>query len=710
MAGRRVNWLPKSENLRSLARELNLGLDSFILVDDNPVECAEVEAGAPQVLAVQLPEATASLPRFLRHVWAFDYFKVTEEDRQRGERYEQNRIRQQFLATATSLADFVAGLNLVINIAPARPEHLPRIAQLTQRTNQFNCTTRRRSDGEIEELFASGKAEILAVHVTDRFGDYGLVGVIIYTSDREAITADTFLLSCRALGKGVEHRMLAFLGESAAKRGLRRVDVPFKPTAKNQPALDFLSSIGAAYHQGHDGKSVFRFPADFAAGVRFEPHAAANTPLAGNSKGSDANPQPGNTAEDWLPEYKRYGWIARNAYDAIQIQQLIELQATFRQTSTDAPYEAPRGKLETELCDLWRQLLRVERVGIHDDFFALGGTSLLAVRMIAELEKLTGRKLPLVTVFRTPSIAQIAQSLDQKPGAPGNRTAVVAIQPKGSRPPLFLVHGAGGGILWGYANLAAYLGGDQPVYGLDPGQADLASQPTVEQMAAAYVRDIRTIQPVGPYYLGGYCFGGYVAYEMARQLTQQGQAIGLLALIDSAAPNGPYERVPWWRPAFYPRFIRNSLYWLQDFRQLPPDTRREFFRRKLDVLRRKVAGRLRPLRGKSPEIILEEYIDTTQFPEHERQLWQMHLTAGARYIPKPFAGRVTLLRTHGQPLLCSLDPQYGWRELAGDGVDVRLVPGAHENIFVEPEVQTLAAELSAALNGAHVTAPSPQLS
>ncbi|HTD87909.1 MAG TPA: alpha/beta fold hydrolase, partial [Candidatus Binatia bacterium] len=220
---------------------------------------------------------------------------------------------------------------------------------------------------------------------------------------------------------------------------------------------------------------------------------------------------------------------------------------------------------------------------------------------------------------------------------------------------------------------------------------------TVEEMAVRYAKDLCAFQSKGPYYLGGYCFGGYVAYEMARYLENQGEQVGLLLLIDSAAPNSDYERVPWWRPAFYPRFTLNSTHWLVDFFALGARERRDFVQRKWGAVKRK--ARTLFANGSQPDVgfILEEYIDTTQFPEHELELWRMHLTAGATYVPKPYGGRVTLLRTRGQPFFCSFDPQYGWGNLALAGLEVRIVPGAHERIFMEPDVQILAREVKAAL-------------
>jgi FkbH-like protein len=260
----RINWKPKPENLKALSEELQLGLDSFIFIDDSPLECARVRAGCPQVLSLQLPQETDKIPSFLNHVWAFDHVKVTKEDRKRTALYRQNVERERFRREALTFEDFMAGLELEVCISEMSSEHLERVAQLTQRTNQFNVTTVRRTESEIREAVRSGTTFLVA-EVRDRFGDYGLVGVMAHEVRAGGLWVDTFLLSCRALGRGVEHRMLARLGEAALDTGLEFLVVPYLPTAKNEPAFNFLSGIGAAYQESTSGGYLFRFPAEVAA-------------------------------------------------------------------------------------------------------------------------------------------------------------------------------------------------------------------------------------------------------------------------------------------------------------------------------------------------------------------------------------------------------------------------------------------------------------
>ncbi len=685
-AARRMNWSPKSENIKSIAKELNLGLDSFIFVDDNPVECAEVEASCPQVLTLQLPDNADEIPQFLKHCWAFDILTVTAEDARRSEMYRQGRQREESRSLAGSLADFLAGLNLKIEIAPMTPEQLPRVAQLTQRTNQFNLTTIRRTEADIQKLMAAtpgtnGQPAILTVSVSDRFGDYGLVGVVVCEARGDTIDVETFLLSCRVLGRGVEHSILSHLGQMALSEKKRWVNVHFHPSAKNKPALDFLQSIGADFKQALNGGFVYAFPAEFAAEVVLDPHKDG---AKGAEIGSETNAAiPASAGK----KFSRCREIALEANDATKIHQAIEGKVEVR-AAAKGDYVAPRTEIEKKICELWQQLLRLDRVGVTDNFFDLGGHSLMAVRLFAELDKLTGRKLPLVTIFQASTVGDLAALAGSRDSA--QKSVLVPVQARGSRPPLFLVHGAGGDVLWGYANLAKYMHSDQPVYGIKSrGQIGLEEYHDIERMARYYLEQIRALQPRGPYYLGGYCFGGNIAYEMARQLLADNERVAEVLLIDASPSNAGYERLPWWRPSFHYRFTRNLFYWIKDFvTTLEPAEQRRYIVRKARVFGRKVVAKLQ--RKRNVNVDLDEVIDVNHFPESELKFWRIHLNALVAHVERPYAGSVTLLRTRGQPVLCSCEEDFCWGQLARGGVKVKLIPGSHENVFMEPNVKYLA--------------------
>jgi thioesterase domain-containing protein len=276
----------------------------------------------------------------------------------------------------------------------------------------------------------------------------------------------------------------------------------------------------------------------------------------------------------------------------------------------------------------------------------------------------------------------------------GASSSIVEIQPKGSKPPLFLVHGAGGGMLWGYTNLSRHLGADQPVFAFNSrglnGQDEFTS---IEEMAAQYVADLRAFQPREPYFLGGYCFGGDIAYEMARQLEAQGEKVALLALMNCAPPNSSYARTRW-TPLFALRFLRNLCQIAADALQGTRKQKLVFFRWATRSLQKKINRFFRWRRAGGPESDIEKLIvdaeEALELPPDARPLWNTHLHALIAYHPKPYQGKVALFRSRSHPPLCSFDPQCGWGELAAGGVRVTVVPGSHENILDEPHVQAVA--------------------
>ena len=198
---------------------------------------------------------------------------------------------------------------------------------------------------------------------------------------------------------------------------------------------------------------------------------------------------------------------------------------------------APREGTEKKLAAIWEKILGVQPVGAEDNFFDLGGHSLLAVRLFSEIEAAFQRKLPLATLFRAPTVAGIARLLGEAEKQEQTWSTIVEIQPEGSRPPFFWIHslgGDGGGGFFYYRKLAELLGPDQPSFGIRSPREPFHQ---IEEMARFYVSEIRKAQPRGPYSLGGFCFGGIVAYEMARQLAEEGEEVGVLALLESSAPN-----------------------------------------------------------------------------------------------------------------------------------------------------------------------------
>jgi FkbH-like protein len=244
LAAWRIDWGRKADNLGELARELGIGTDAFVFVDDHPAEVAEMRALRPEVLSVLVPDDPATLLDHLLRHRLFESHETTAEDRARTEMVsaESQRVAA---SRALSPEEFLATLGLTVRVAPAGEAELPRVAQLVARTNQFNLTTIRRSQDELRALARDHR--LLALWASDRFGDHGLTGVAVLLAGR----LDTFLLSCRVLGRGVESAFLAAVAEDAARFGARQITAQFVPTAKNGAAADFLPRHG--FRQEADG-------------------------------------------------------------------------------------------------------------------------------------------------------------------------------------------------------------------------------------------------------------------------------------------------------------------------------------------------------------------------------------------------------------------------------------------------------------------------
>ncbi len=248
----RVNWNPKSQSLREIAAELNIGLDSLVMIDDSDYELAEIAASVPEVLRLQVPEETALLPDLLATSGLFRNMKVSAEDLARTDMIRQEAGRRQ-AAETMSREQFLASLDLSIDYIEVSEEHVGRVAQLTNKTNQFNLTTTRRSEAEIRALLASDEYVLRAIRVKDKFGDYGLVGVAILRTSSSAEGTrddsgtweiDTLLMSCRVLGRGIETAFLATFAAEAAKGGAETLIGRYVPTQKNGLVADLYPRHG----------------------------------------------------------------------------------------------------------------------------------------------------------------------------------------------------------------------------------------------------------------------------------------------------------------------------------------------------------------------------------------------------------------------------------------------------------------------------------
>ena len=350
--------------------------------------------------------------------------------------------------------------------------------------------------------------------------------------------------------------------------------------------------------------------------------------------------------------------------------------------------DLPHDPLEKRLLTLWRQLLKRKDVGVHDNFFEKGGDSLLVLLMVTQLENELHQTLPLAIIFHAPTIVELAVILRDRGWHP-KWSSLVPIKTRGSKPPLFCVHADGGTFF--YTRFAPGLSPDQPFYGLQARGLDGHSEPftRIEDMAAHYIQEIRSVQPHGPYYLGGFSVGGIIIFEMAQQLLVQGERVAMLAFLDAPAPD-------------YPEYV--SMSWLtrkaRNFLQMEEDER-------WDRVARRLGQRFRNmLTGISLKLHL--YLKRTLTPELRIfRVRRLNQSMGDSYRPNPYPGSAHVFHATQQPLNIVEDRTLGWGKYVRGRIHCEEVPGDHESIFQLPNVITLAETLQKRLD--EITDPAANL-
>ena len=246
IASFRINWQDKVQNLIEIAKDINVGIDSLVFFDDNPVERARVRESLPDVLVVEMPKSPALYRKTLEELNDFNVLSLTEEDLKRGEMYYSRRMRKQVESQVKSIDDFIKSLELVVEIKRSNPLSLPRITSLLNRTNQFNLTTRRYTHAQVEDMHKdSDKFRIYSLRVRDKFGDEGIVGVaIIKIKSKDEWEIDSFLMSCRVIGRKIETTFLTKLIKDAQKEGVKLLTGEYIKTKKNKLVKDFYANHG----------------------------------------------------------------------------------------------------------------------------------------------------------------------------------------------------------------------------------------------------------------------------------------------------------------------------------------------------------------------------------------------------------------------------------------------------------------------------------
>jgi amino acid adenylation domain-containing protein len=359
-------------------------------------------------------------------------------------------------------------------------------------------------------------------------------------------------------------------------------------------------------------------------------------------------------------------------------------------------FVAAHTKTEKTLASIWSELLGLERVGIHDDFFDLGGHSLMAVRAVARIRDRFGVDLPLATLLQTSTIAGLAEILGNEQWAP-SWSSLVPIRPEGSRAPLFLMHAHGGNVLE-YRSLVSRLDVDQPVYAFQARGLDgqIITDPSLEEMAAAYIAELKRFQPEGPYFLGGFCLGGLLALEAAQQLASEGNHVGLVVMIQSMHPDvGRYKPSSTLLRRWWGRAAKRIDLELENLSNIGRTYVRERRRRMWDIARTRAVIALDRVRGQIPDDPSRRtplYVSEALGIEHQRAM--------RKYEPRLYHGDVLLFRASKQLPDLNADEYLGWKRVLHGHLDVCEAPGHQQNLLMEPNVSYLAKELSVRLRAA----------
>jgi len=352
---------------------------------------------------------------------------------------------------------------------------------------------------------------------------------------------------------------------------------------------------------------------------------------------------------------------------------------------------APRDSLELQLAKIWEKVLGKQPIGIRDNFFDLGGHSLLAVRLFMQIEQVFERSLPLAVLFQAPTVEQLATVLREQ-GWSSSWSSLVPLHAGGSAAPFFCVHSLGANLV-SYQSLASRMDQDQPFYGLQPAGLDgeQESHTRVEEMAEHYLKEIRALQPEGPYFLGGVCLGGTIAFEMAQQLRRAGEEVALLALIDSYRP-GRIDYMPQihWQglPLLADYHLGNML--LRD-----PAKQLRYAQERARNLYLRLHRSLRPDAGKQGS-------EVGSFERNLRRVYEANSQAEQHYRPEVYPGKITLLWSSETTTRSYLDRRLHWSELAAGGLEVHAIPGDHMSMIEEPYVNVLAGKLQSVIrNSSH---------
>lgn len=394
----KINWDRKSENLRTMASELNVGLDSFVFIDDSMAECMEVKMSAPEVLTLTLPEEDEEIRNFVRNIWALDIVSVTDADKNRTEKYKENAKREEFAKT-TTFEEFINGLELQVDIQNIDSNDYDRAYQMMLRINQFNFTAHKYNNSEFSELVNSDKHIVVGIKAKDRFGEYGMIGLMVMEKEKENLTLLNVMLSCRALCKGIEYQMMNYVGKVASELGYDKVCIKFAKTGRNTVAEKFLNKFIDECQENNIVDVGVLTELDFKNYIN-----AMELNENDANEGSDADYEPDTDYNDILVEIAQEYNSTEKIHKAIVSERLNNI-------GDRAEYAPPTNEIEEKIVEIWEEILEVEKIGINDSLFSLGGESIKAIQILSRVREEFETDISLAVLFEGElTVARLAQA------------------------------------------------------------------------------------------------------------------------------------------------------------------------------------------------------------------------------------------------------------------------------------------------------------
>lgn len=417
---KKVNWQPKSNNIMQIAHELNLHADSFVFIDDNPIECFHVRMQLPQVMTIPFPINHDTIPTFIKQIWCLDKpIKLTEVDANRSEFYKQEIERNSSKSIFSNFEEYLNHIQLNIQISALETVDYGRASQLTHRTNQFNLTTRRRNEQELMLLIENNdNCFAYKLTVRDKFGDYGFVGLIIFTLEENKLIIDTMLLSCRAFSRRIEYAMLEFILTKGHEHNCESLVIPFYRTHKNDAAKRFIEQILWATQAPKDStetnyhlhiKSLEKIPYK-------DPEDAQQEEWQTTEKNAlvplDFSIH-AEALEIIITKFNTLSAIENYMRQMQQRQLQLRKEIDTVQNKISSHFEAQPDKRKNKIIAIWSQLFNVsiEEINMDIDFFTMGGDSILAIQFIS-LARAEGIKLSIKHFENNPKITDLASLIE----------------------------------------------------------------------------------------------------------------------------------------------------------------------------------------------------------------------------------------------------------------------------------------------------------